>query len=58
MNKGKKLPEYLYNSMKKTKALIYRKDKNGFYVYAKPNLCGIRIVTKYTGRYLGRPPSL
>lgn len=42
-------------SFKKTKALIYRKDKNGFYVYAKPNLCDTNTVIKYISRYLGRP---
>ena len=29
--------------------------KNGFYVYAKPNLCDPKTVSKYIGRYLGRP---
>ena len=42
-------------SFKKTKAVIYRKDKNGFYVYAKPNLCDPQTVVKYISRYLGRP---
>lgn len=42
-------------SFKTTKALIYRKDKNGFYVYAKPNLCDTDAVIKYISRYLGRP---
>lgn len=42
-------------SFKKTKALIYQKDKNGFYVYAKPNLCDPNTVIKYISRYLGRP---
>lgn len=42
-------------SFKKTKALIYRKDKNGFYVYAKPNLCDTDTVINYISRYLGRP---
>lgn len=42
-------------SFKKIKALIYRKDKNGFYVYAKPNLCDTDTVIKYISRYLGRP---
>ncbi len=42
-------------SFKKTKALIYRKDENGFYVYAKPDLCNKEAVTKYIARYLGRP---
>ncbi len=30
-------------------------DKNGFYVYAKPNLCDTDTVVKYISRYLGRP---
>lgn len=42
-------------SFKKTKALIYRKDKNGFYVYAKPALSNTGTVIKYISRYLGRP---
>ena len=42
-------------SFKKTKAAIYLKDKNGFYVYAKPNLCDPQTVVKYISRYLGRP---
>ena len=42
-------------SFKKTKALIYQKDKNGFYVYAKPNLCDPDTIIKYISRYLGRP---
>ncbi|MEY8269045.1 transposase [Lachnospiraceae bacterium 64-25] len=42
-------------SFKKTKASIYKKDKNGFYVYAKPNLCDTDAVVKYISRYLGRP---
>ena len=29
--------------------------KQGFYVYAKPNLCDPKNVIKYIGRYLGRP---
>lgn len=32
-----------------------KKDSNGFYVYAKPNLCDTKTVTKYISRYLGRP---
>lgn len=43
------------SSFKKTKAYIYRKDKEGFYVYAKPNLCDSDTVIKYISRYLGRP---
>ena len=40
---------------KKVKAKCYREHQQGFYVYAKPNLCDPRIVVKYIGRYLGRP---
>ena len=43
------------DSFKKVKASVYRNQKNGFYVYAKPNLCDPSTVTKYIGRYLGRP---
>nr|WP_235839327.1 transposase [Clostridium sp. Marseille-P2415] len=42
-------------SFKKTKAAIYHKNKNGFYVYAKPSLCDPDTVVKYISRYLGRP---
>ena len=42
-------------SFKKAKAAIYKKNKNGFYVYAKPNLCDTKTVIKYISRYLGRP---
>lgn len=45
----------LGSSFKKIKAKIYAKDKNGFYVYARPNLCNSHSVTKYISRYLGRP---
>lgn len=51
------MQKHIKSSFKKTKTLIYRRDKNSFYVYAKPNLCDTRVVTKYIGRYLGRPPS-
>lgn len=43
------------SSFKKMKAKCYREHQQGFYVYAKPNLCDPRIVVKYIGRYLGRP---
>ena len=42
-------------SFKQVKSKIYQKDKNGFYVYAKPNLCDTDTVIKYISRYLGRP---
>ena len=37
------------------KSRCYREHKQGFYVYAKPNLCDPKNVIKYIGRYLGRP---
>ena len=43
------------SSFQKVKAKCYREHQQGFYVYAKPNLCDPRIVVKYIGRYLGRP---
>lgn len=42
-------------SFKKIKALMYKRHKDGFYVYAKPNLTDAKLVTEYIGRYLGRP---
>lgn len=45
----------LDSSFKKVKAKCYSEHKDGFYVYAKPNKCDPRVVTKYIGRYLGRP---
>lgn len=42
-------------TFKKVKASIYKNHKNGFYVYAKDNKCDPKTVTKYIGRYLGRP---
>ena len=42
-------------SFKKIKSKCYNDHKQGFYVYAKPNKCNPKIVTKYIGRYLGRP---
>ncbi len=49
------MEKHLGLSFKKTKSSVYQKDKNGFYVYAKPNLCDTNIVIKYISRYLGRP---
>lgn len=46
---------YLGPSFKKIKASCYKNHKYGFYVYAKPNKCDPKAVTKYVGRYLGRP---
>ena len=42
-------------SFKKVKSKSYSQHKQGFYVYAKPNLCDPKVVAKYIGRYLGRP---
>lgn len=42
-------------SFKAVKSAIYRKCRNGFYVRAMPNKCDPKVVTKYIGRYLGRP---
>lgn len=42
-------------SFKKVKSRCYHEHKQGFYVYAKPNKCDPHTVTKYIGRYLGRP---
>lgn len=42
-------------SFKKVKAEIYNKDKNGFYVYAKPAISDPSKVSEYICRYLGRP---
>lgn len=50
-----KLEKRIGPSFKKTKSQIYHKDKNGFYVYAKPNLCDPKSIIKYVSRYLGRP---
>ncbi|MGI6500007.1 MAG: IS91 family transposase [Anaerostipes sp.] len=43
------------SSFKPVKSKCYRDHKDGFYVYAKPNRCNPKVVTKYIGRYLGRP---
>ena len=42
-------------SFKKVKAKCYHNHKQGFYVFAEPNLCHPKTVIKYIGRYLGRP---
>lgn len=42
-------------SFKKVKARIYKAHDNGFYVYAKPTLADPNTISKYIGRYLGRP---
>lgn len=46
---------HLGPSFKPVKAKCYSDHKHGFYVYAKPNLCDPKVVSKYIGRYLGRP---
>jgi len=43
------------DSFKKVKAKCYSDHKEGFYVFAKPNICNPSTVIKYIGRYLGRP---
>lgn len=49
------MEQHIGPSFHKVKAYIYNKDKNGFYIYAKPNLCDPKTVTRYITRYLGRP---
>ncbi|XBX10359.1 transposase [Enterocloster clostridioformis] len=50
-----KLEKRIGPSFKKMKAAVYHRDRNGFYVYAKPNLCDPKSIIKYISRYLGRP---
>lgn len=50
-----KLEKRIGPSFKKMKAAVYHRDRNGFYVYAKPNLCDPKSIIKYVSRYLGRP---
>ena len=42
-------------SFKKVKSKCYSDHKDGFYIFAKPNVCDPKTVIKYIGRYLGRP---
>ena len=49
------LEKHIGPSFKKQKSYCYKEHPNGFYVYAKPNKCDPKVVTKYIGRYLGRP---
>ena len=49
------LETHLGPSFKKVKAACYKNHKHGFYVYARSQKCDPKIVTKYLGRYLGRP---
>lgn len=46
---------HIGKSFKKVKASLYKELKDGFYVYAKPNITNSKDVLKYIGRYLGRP---
>ena len=50
-----KLEKRIGPSFKKMKAAVYHRDRNGFYVYAKPNLYNPKSIIKYVSRYLGRP---
>ncbi len=50
-----KMESVIGASFKSVKSRCYREHKDGFYVYAKPNKCDPKTVTKYIGRYLGRP---
>ena len=50
-----KMESVIGASFKSVKSRCYREHKDGFYVYAKPNKCDPKAVTKYIGRYLGRP---
>ena len=50
-----RLHHKLGSSFKKVKSAIYKNHCKGFYVYAKPNNCNPSVVSKYIGRYLGRP---
>ena len=49
------LEAHLGPSFKPIKSQMYKLHDKGFYVYAKPNLADPKTVTKYVGRYLGRP---
>ena len=49
------MEKHIGPSFKEVKAEIYKKDKNGFYVYAKPALTDPSSVSQYICRYLGRP---
>ncbi|XQR04662.1 transposase [Acetobacterium wieringae] len=44
-----------FNALAPMKSLIYKLCPQGFYVYAKPNVCNPNEVVNYIGRYLGRP---
>lgn len=49
------MEKHIGSSFKKVKSYIYKHCPDGFYVYAKPNICNTKEITKYIGRYLGRP---
>ena len=52
---GNELEAHLGPSFKCIKSQMYKLHDKGFYVYAKPSLADPKAVTKYVGRYLGRP---
>ena len=49
------MERHIGSSFKRVKSACYSNHAKGFYVYAKPNKCNPAVVTKYIGRYLGRP---
>lgn len=49
------MQDHIGPSFKPIKSAIYRHCRDGFYVRALPNKCDPKVVTKYIGRYLGRP---
>lgn len=50
-----RLHDRLGPSFKQIKSAIYKNHCKGFYVYVKPNNCNPSVVSKYIGRYFGRP---
>lgn len=44
------LENKLGSSFKKVKARCYRDYQEGYYIYAKPNKCDSKVVSKYMGR--------
>ncbi len=49
------MEHHIGSSFKRIKSFIYAHCSNGFYVRAKANKCDPKVITKYIGRYLGRP---
>lgn len=49
------MEHHIGSSFKRIKSFIYAHCSNGFYVRAKDNKCDPKVITKYIGRYLGRP---